>query len=130
MINCKINCETLTCEFCGKKISGCDVKRNCNPKSEPLPPPEVEIKPVVGGPGTELKKLLSKLGIDPKNGCKCADRARHMDFMESQAPGWTETNIELILDWLQREASNRGIPFIRAAAKLLVKLAIRRAKKE
>ena len=52
-----------------------------------------------------------------------------MDFMEQIEPGWTEQNIEQVIDWMQEEAKKRKLPFIRAAAKVLVKLAIRRAKK-
>jgi hypothetical protein len=92
------------------------VKRNCS-------------KVIVGGPGTEIKKILSRIGIEAKRGCKCNDRSRHIDYMESIEPGWTERNIENILDWMHEEARKRKLPFIRAGAKVLVKLAIRRAKK-
>lgn len=83
-------------------------------------------------PGTELKKLLSNIGIksnDGPNGCGCSDRAKHIDYMEQVDPGWTERNIEQVIDWMQEEAKKRKLPFIRVAAKVLVKLAIRRAKK-
>ena len=103
--------------------------KNCNPKSHPITVPKTEVKPVNGGPGTELKKLLSGMGIHSTSGCKCSDRAKHIDFMETQIPGWTEQNIDEIVGWMEKEASNRGLPFIRAGAKLLVKLAIRRSKK-
>jgi hypothetical protein len=49
--------------------------------------------------------------------------------MESIEPGWAEKNIEEIVDWMQEEAKKRKLPFVRAGAKVLVKLAIRRAKK-
>lgn len=80
--------------------------------------------------GTELKKLLSKMGIESTSGCKCSDRAKHMDYMEQIDPGWTERNIEEVVDWMEQEARNRNLPFLRTPAKMLVKLAIRRAKKE
>ena len=115
-MDCKINCETLTCEFCKRSVPSCNVKRNCS-------------KVIIGGPGTEIKKILSRIGIEAKRGCKCNDRSRHIDYMESIEPGWTERNIENILDWMQEEAKKRKLPFVRAGAKLLVKLAIRRVKK-
>jgi hypothetical protein len=115
-MDCKINCDTLICEYCKRSSPSCSVKRNCSNTRE-------------GGPGTEIKKLLSRIGIKAKSGCKCSDRARHIDYMESKNPGWAERNIENILDWMQEEAKKRKLPFVRAGAKLLVKLAIRRAKK-
>lgn len=120
-MNCSINCFTLKCKVCNKSVSSCDVKRNCNG------PTDKNGGPV--GPGTELKKLLFRIGIDATSGCKCADRAKHMDYMESVEPGWAEKNIEEIVDWMEEEAKKRKLPFLRAGAKLLVKLAIRRAKK-
>jgi len=124
-MNCIIDCETLTCKICGKPVrQGCDIKRNCVPSSN-IPQPKNKINMV----GTELKKLLSKIGIQSKKGCGCSDRARHIDYMESIEPGWAEKNIEEIVDWMQEEAKKRKLPFVRAGAKVLVKLAIRRAKK-
>jgi hypothetical protein len=125
--DCIINCTTLICERCFKPAKSCTVKRNCKKlmqlrESKPV----TDISPF--GPGSELKKLLSKIGIEANTGCKCSDRARHIDYMESIEPGWTERNIENILDWMQEEAKKRKLPFVRAGAKVLVKLAIRRAK--
>jgi hypothetical protein len=125
--DCIINCTTLICERCFKPAKSCTVKRNCKKlmqlrESKPV----TDISPF--GPGSELKKLLSKIGIEANTGCKCSDRARHIDYMESIEPGWTERNIENIIDWMQEEAKKRKLPFVRAGAKVLVKLAIRRAK--
>ena len=125
--DCIINCTTLICERCFKPAKSCTVKRNCKKlmqlrESKPV----TDIPPF--GPGSELKKLLSKIGIKANAGCKCSDRARHIDYMESIEPGWTERNIENIIDWMQEEAKKRKLPFVRAGAKVLVKLAIRRAK--
>lgn len=133
MKNCEIDCNTLKCVNCGLSTDDCNNKRNCHPNikhniqqsdtSMPLSRKYV-------GPGTELKKLLSKMGIKYTSGCKCSDRAKHMDYMEQKDPGWTERNIEEVVDWMQQEAKNRNLPFLRTPAKLLVKLAIRRAKKQ
>ena len=117
-MDCKINCETLTCEFCKRSVPSCNVKRNCS-------------KVIIGGPGTELKKLLSKMGIKTKDGsegCKCSDRAKHMDYMEQMEPGWCEKNIEEILGWLQEEAQKRKLPFIKTIARMIVKRAIKNSK--
>lgn len=77
-----------------------------------------------GGPGMELKKLLKMVGITAAAGCKCNQRAKHMDEMGCQ---WCRDNIETIVDWLQEEAENRKMLFLRAAAKMLVNRAIRNA---
>ena len=91
-------------------------------KERPLPPPP--------GPGTELKALLKKVGIVASPGCSCNKRAQVMDEMESKEPGWCETNLETICDWLQEEATKRKLPFVRMAAKILVRQAIRNARKK
>lgn len=91
-------------------------------KERPLPPPP--------GPGTELKALLKKVGITASPGCSCNKRAQVMDANESKEPGWCEANLETICDWLQEEATKRKLPFIRMAAKILVRQAIRNARKK
>lgn len=75
------------------------------------------------GPGTELKKILSWFAVDTPS-CKCTDRA---NLMNVWGPEGCRNNINTILDWLQEEANNRGMPFVKAIAKQLVLLAISRA---
>lgn len=77
-----------------------------------------------GGVGTELKKLLSRLGITAQPGCSCLARANAMD---ARGVPWCRANVETIVDWLQEEAAKRGLPFVRLAGKAIVHLAIRRA---
>lgn len=90
----------------------------------PPPPPEI------GGPGTELKALLSFLGFASTPTCSCNARARAMDENEAKEPGWCEANIETILDWLKEQADSRGLPFFRAGAKVLVRRAISNARRK
>lgn len=78
------------------------------------------------GPGTEMKALLSKIGITASATCSCNARAKAMD--EKGIP-WCEENVETICDWLQEEATKRKLPFVRLAGKALIHMAIRRAKK-
>lgn len=80
-----------------------------------------------GGPGTELKKLLGYIGIKAKPNCKCNARAKQMDIWGSDI---CEQKIDTILEWLKEESSNRGLPFIESAAKILVKRAIKNARKK
>jgi hypothetical protein len=87
---------------------------------EQLPPPPN------AGPGTELKRLLARVGITPKPGCKCVARAIEMDI---RGPEWCEQNIGIITGWLREEAERRGLPFIDAAGRMLVRRAIATARK-
>jgi hypothetical protein len=78
------------------------------------------------GAGTELKKLLSKVGINSRPNCKCNKYAAHMNNMGVE---WCSQNIEEIVLWLKSEASRRGLPFSKFLGGQIVKLAIKRAKK-
>lgn len=82
------------------------------------------------GPGTELKALLKRVGIVASPGCSCNTRAKLMDANELKEPGWCEKNLETICDWLQEEAKKRKLPFLRMAGKILVRKAIRNARKK
>ena len=78
------------------------------------------------GPGTELKKLLSKIGIKATPNCSCNKRAALMD---TNGIEWCENNIDTIVGWLKEEANKRNLPFIDVAGRILVKRAISNARK-
>lgn len=78
------------------------------------------------GPGTELKKLLKKIGIVATPNCSCNARANMMNFNGIE---WCEKNIDTIVGWLREEATKRKLPFVDLAGRVLVKRAIKRAKK-
>ena len=102
--------------------------RSPQPKAAKHRPPKVE--EVGHGPGTELKALLKRVGIVASPGCSCNTRAKLMDANEFNEPGWCEKNLETICDWLQEEATKRKLPFLRMAGKILVRKAIRNARKK
>lgn len=79
------------------------------------------------GPGTELKKLLKTIGITATKTCSCNSRAKTMD---KWGPDICEQRIEEILGWLREEAAKRKLPFIDMVGKLLIKRAIRNARKK
>lgn len=81
-----------------------------------------------GGPGTELKKLLARVGITATPNCSCNARARAMDANEAREPGWCEAHLDEIVGWLREEAEKRGLPFLDVAGRILVRQAIRNAK--
>jgi hypothetical protein len=80
----------------------------------------------VSGVGTELKKLLSKIGIKATPNCSCNKRAALMD---TNGIEWCEKNVDTIVGWLREEATKRKLPFIDMAGRILVKRAIGNAKK-
>jgi len=82
-------------------------------------------EPPAYGPGTEMKKLLKAVGITATPNCSCNARARQMDVWGCDE---CERRLEEIVDWLGEEAARRKLPYLRAAGRQLVKLAIRRAR--
>lgn len=85
---------------------------------------------VTSGPGTELKKLLAKVGITATPTCSCNARARAMDENEAREPGWCEAHLDEIVGWLREEAEKRKLPFLDMAGRVLVRRAIKNARKE
>ncbi len=80
------------------------------------------------GPGHELKVLLAKLGfISTDTNCSCAARA---DYMNQMGCDWRSSNTNEIVGWLRQSAKSRGLPFLDAAGRVLVRRAISNARKE
>jgi hypothetical protein len=79
-----------------------------------------------GGAGTELKKMLGRIGIRSSPSCKCNARAREMD---ARGVAWCADNQETVVSWLREESQRRRLPFMAPAARLLVKAAIKNARK-
>lgn len=79
------------------------------------------------GPGTELSKLLTRFGIEPTPTCQCRAKAAQMDAWgpdECERP----ERIEEVVAVMRAEAEARGLPFLDAVGRLLVKRAIRNAR--
>jgi len=115
---------SCTAPGCGESYGGCP--EYCSSG--------LSVKAVVSGPGTELKALFSKVGIKASATCSCNSRAKAMD---ANGIPWCEENVRTIVGWLQEEAAKRTKPrwrpfvklFIRLFGWMVVRLAIRRAKK-
>ena len=91
-------------------------------------PPQPSPPPPARGPGTELSKLLKKIGIEPTPTCACRAKANEMDAWgcdESSRP----ERIEEVVAVMRGEAEARGLPFLDVAARLLVRRAIANARK-
>ena len=80
------------------------------------------------GPGTELKKLLAgwPFRIVATPNCSCNAKAAEMD---RQGIEWCEANIDTIVGWLREEAGKRGLPFLDAAGRMLIRRAIANARR-
>lgn len=78
--------------------------------------------------GTELKRLIAgfPLYISTTDSCPCNARAAEMD---RQGCDWCEENLETIVGWLREQAQARGLPFLDAAGRMLVRRAIKLARK-
>ncbi len=81
----------------------------------------------IGGAGTELKNLIAKFGLQPGLNCKCGQHIREMD---ANGVEWCAENIDTITGWLREEAQRASLPFTEIGAKLLIKRAIRNARKK
>ena len=81
-----------------------------------------------GRPSTHLKNMLASMGIHEAAGCQCKQIARMMDV---GGPDWCEENIESIVDKMETEAKRRrSLLFTRGIAKMLIRRAVRKARKE
>lgn len=52
-----------------------------------------------------------------------------MDSNEARAPGWCSANMWVIVGWLREEAERRGLPFVDIVGLMLVRRAIRNARR-
>lgn len=89
------------------------------------PPAEAKPAPAKGGPGTELKMLLAKVGFKASPSCRCNAMAIQMD---ANSPSWSLENVDAIVDVMRSEAARRSLPFVSAAARMMVRRAVRKAK--
>ena len=100
-----------------------DVDHPAYPRVSRLPGPPAT---PASGPGTELKKLLAKVGIVAAPDCACNARAAEMD---RQGVEWCEANLDTIVGWLREQATARGLPFLDLAGRMLVRRAIANARR-
>jgi len=92
------------------------------------PKPIREPQPSTSGPGTELSKLLKRFGIEPTPTCACRAKAAEMDALGCDECSRPE-RIEEVVGVMREEAKARGLPFVDAVGRILVKRAIRNARR-
>jgi hypothetical protein len=113
-MHCIAQADVYLCAFCGEPPQFL-----CPALSPPHPR---------GLPGTELAKLLKRFGIEPMPACGCRAMATQMDAWgpdECEKP----ERIEEVVAVMREEAKARGLPFLDAAGRLLVRRAIRNARR-
>lgn len=128
--------ETWKCERCGavvpksvspeKPFAGCRVGMK-NAGVTPVDLVQATPREIPNdGPGTQLKKLLSTIGITATANCACNQRAAQMNLWGADE---CEAHLDEIVGWLREEATKRNLPFIDAAGRLLVRRAIANARR-
>lgn len=80
------------------------------------------------GPGTELSRLLKRFGIEPTPTCACRAKAAEMDAWGPDECSKPERIAEVVAV-MRAEAEARGLPFLDAAGRMLVRRAIRNARR-
>jgi hypothetical protein len=126
-------CESLDCELlialCGHADALAAVAKNYKCDNKLLAGLCKEgLSRSTGGPGTELSKLLKRLGIEPTPTCACRAKAAEMDQWgcdECERP----ERIEEVVAVMRAEAEARGLPFLDIAGRLLIKRAISNARR-
>lgn len=78
------------------------------------------------GPGTELKRLLAKVGIVAGASCKCNAMAARMDY---EGGNWCLSNVDEILSVMRDEAQRRSMPFVDTVGRMLIRRAVRNTTK-
>ena len=95
------------------------------PRVSRLPEPPA---PPTSGPGTELSKLLKRFGISPTPTCACRAKSAEMDAWGCDEASKPE-RIDEVVAVMREEAKARGLPFLDAAGRLLVRRAIANARR-
>jgi len=83
--------------------------------------------PPTNGPGTELSRLLKRIGIEPTPTCSCRAKAAEMDAWGCDECSKPE-RIDEVVAVMRAEAEARGLPFLDVAGRLLVRRAIQNAR--
>ena len=120
MTLCDIDPRDLRCRICGVSCHSAEVSRNCGVR--------VVRVDASHGPGTELSRLLKRFGIEPTPTCACRAKAAEMDAWGPDECSKPE-RIEEVVAVMREEAKARGLPFIDAVGRMLVRRAIANARR-
>lgn len=79
------------------------------------------------GVGSQMQKMFGFFLLNATPDCPCHEHAKQYD---EWGPDLCLYHIVTIIDRLEEQASNRGIPFSRWVAERLVRIAIAKARRE
>jgi hypothetical protein len=114
------NYENMVCVACGHKAPSPKHFRECRPVALAASPAH--------GPGTELSRLLKRIGIEPTPTCACRAKAAQMDAWGPDECSKPE-RIDEVVAVMRAEATARGLPFLDLAGRMLVRRAISNARR-
>lgn len=120
--------EVATCVACGRKVrtQSRRITAPCRKGAEYAAANRNLAAAVSGrGPGTELKRLLGRLGIASAGSCSCDRHAMQMNMWGCDE---CQRREDEIVGWLRAEAADRGLPFVDFAGRLLVRRAVKTAR--
>jgi hypothetical protein len=120
--HCNFDNDAMKCLACGKVAKSRSARSNC------LASAAAAVLQQPSGPGTELSKLLKRFGIEPTPTCQCRAKAAEMDAWGCDECSRPE-RIEEVVAVMREEAKARGLPFLDAAGRMLVKRAIANARR-
>jgi hypothetical protein len=121
---CELDEQTGACQFCGVRMPHPEFARNCFQSLAVASPPSTP----TNGPGTELSRLLKRIGIEPTPTCACRAKAAEMDAWGCDEASKPE-RIEEVVAVMRAEAAARGLPFLDIAGRMLVRRAIQNARR-
>lgn len=118
--------QSGVCRVCAHPLPAAGVVRSCG---GPLHRPAANVGHAQArGPGTELSRLLKRFGIEPTPTCSCRAKAAEMDAWGCDECSRPE-RIDEVVAVMRAEAKARGLPFLDAAGRLLVRRAIANARR-
>lgn len=120
-----------TCMACGRVVRRGVFPIHAQCRSSTSDAPQTpHFRSRIGGPGTELKKILAgwPFYITASLDCSCNQVAALMDKWGADECEQSQ-NRDYVLAALRENAMRRGLPFLDAAGMLLIKRAIRNARK-
>ena len=123
-----LQCQCQVCFHVVLCVADCRCKRNCDGSGDRGHLGGVGVAPPTHGPGTELSKLLTRIGIEPTPTCACRAKQQEMDLWGCDEASKPE-RIEEVVKVMREEAAARGLPFFDVAGRLLVKRAIANARR-
>lgn len=126
-----MNCEFVDgrCIRCGHVARHANHYRDCRRAASLVDDVDPQPRPIrTHGPGTELSKLLKRLGVNPTPTCQCRAMSQKMDMWGCDEASKPE-RIDEVVAVMRAEAEARGLPFLDVAGRLLVRRAIQNARR-